>query len=188
MEKNPENICTVEEILAHKRSNLMSVVYSLIASIPLLTLVFIVSLAAPSYTLGQTLAEHPLDETLDDLGRNWDLSAIRGQGDRFLIESFAEDDPKRVRINRALEWGTLKLKLGDLSDAEILSLCDHREIKRINNQNIISCPHKLSSQSVFPTFKSPRELEAEFASSPPLMSPLSHPSAPGGLCRSSPIP
>lgn len=56
----------------------------------------------------------------------WDIAAIRSGGDRFFVESLPNDDPLRAQVEKALSDGTLDIKLKDLTDEEIQSICDGR--------------------------------------------------------------
>ena len=61
----------------------------------------------------------------------WDLDQIRRtQGDAFLVESLPADDPFHDHAAAVLEEGRLDLSLGDLSDAELVAICDHRAVLR----------------------------------------------------------
>jgi hypothetical protein len=73
-------------------------------------------------------------------GPNWDIKAIRAQGEQFFIESFSTGDPKRARVEEALKRDAFKLRLSDLSDQEISSLCDFRELLKRGGKGITSCP------------------------------------------------
>lgn len=59
-------------------------------------------------------------------GEEWDIAAIRKGGDRFLVESLPNDDPLRAPLEKALSDGTLAMKLDELTDKEIQSICDGR--------------------------------------------------------------
>ncbi|HYC44418.1 MAG TPA: hypothetical protein VED01_02940 [Burkholderiales bacterium] len=57
---------------------------------------------------------------------DWDLKAIRKQGDSFLVESLPRTDPIRPAAEKAVAEGKLGLRLATLDDAQIRELCDLR--------------------------------------------------------------
>jgi len=73
-------------------------------------------------------------------GPKWDIMEIRAQGERFFIESFSTGDPKRRRVEEALKRDAFNLRLSDLSDQELSSLCDYRELLKRGGKGITSCP------------------------------------------------
>jgi len=97
--------------------------------------------------------------SLGDKGEpaQWDVKLIREQeGDHFIIESLSKGDPFRVAAEKALKEGQLTLSIKDLTDDEIVMLCDKRAaLKKMenthkktdeNDENIITeCPRIGSS-------------------------------------------
>ena len=59
-------------------------------------------------------------------GAQWDTAAIRKRGDRFFPESIPNDDPLRTLVEKSLKDGSFGLKLSDLTEKEIQSICDVR--------------------------------------------------------------
>ncbi len=85
----------------------------------------------------------------DQEGDAWDIAAIRSGGDRFFVESLPNDDPLRAQVEKALSDGTLDIKLKDLTDAEIQSICDGRAAmvaednkKKKKPTRVTLCPKK----------------------------------------------
>ena len=61
----------------------------------------------------------------------WDIEKIRlTETSSFLVESLPADDPFRNYATTALEKNRLALSLSDLSDEELVAICDHRAILR----------------------------------------------------------
>lgn len=82
-------------------------------------------------------------------GEAWDIAAIRSGGDRFFVESLPNDDPLRAQVEKALSDGTLDIKLKDLTDEEIQSVCDGRAAmvaednkKKKKPPRVTLCPKK----------------------------------------------
>jgi len=59
-------------------------------------------------------------------GVRWDTAAIRKRGNRFFAESIPNDDPLRALVEKSLKNGTLGIKLSDLKDEDLQSICDVR--------------------------------------------------------------
>lgn len=85
----------------------------------------------------------------DQDGEKWDIDAIRKSGDRFFAESLPNDDPMRALVEKALSGGTLDIKLKDLTDDEIQSICDSRAAivaednkKKKKPPRVTLCPKK----------------------------------------------
>jgi len=73
----------------------------------------------------------------------WDVKRIREEiGDLFLVESLPKDDPFREAALIALKKNKLKLNLSDLSDDEIVTLCDKRAALKKMGKDIEECPRK----------------------------------------------
>ena len=60
----------------------------------------------------------------------WDLAAVRAQGPSFLIESLPDDDRFKPLAQRAHAAGRLGALMNDLTDGEIIALCDYRAAVR----------------------------------------------------------
>jgi len=61
----------------------------------------------------------------------WDIEKIRlTENSSFLVESLPADDPFRNYAATALEKNHLAFSLSDLSDEELVAICDHRAILR----------------------------------------------------------
>ena len=79
----------------------------------------------------------------DGVEPQWDVDHIRQKmGDRFLVESFPKDDPLRVEAETALGRKELGLSLKDLSNVEILEICDKRASLLEEKKTITPCPRK----------------------------------------------
>lgn len=80
------------------------------------------------FLLGVSLRQ--FGQALGEDGRTpaWDITRIRRDGDRFLIESFPEGDPLRAEAARAGGEQRLPLSVRDLLDAEIRAICDQRAL------------------------------------------------------------
>jgi hypothetical protein len=73
----------------------------------------------------------------------WDVKTIREhEGDRFLIESLPKGDPFRTAAMEALKENKLQLSLKDLSDDEIIELCDKRAALLKMGEDITECPRE----------------------------------------------
>lgn len=59
----------------------------------------------------------------------WNVAAVRAQGDRFIVESFPPG-VLRDAAGEAAARGELGLRMEDLTDEEIVALCDQREALR----------------------------------------------------------
>lgn len=59
-------------------------------------------------------------------GSQWDTAAIRKSGDHFFAESIPNDDSLRALVEKSVKDGTFDLKLSDLSDEDLQSICDVR--------------------------------------------------------------
>lgn len=68
----------------------------------------------------------------DDIGQppEWDIAKIRSQGDAFLVDALPPDDPFKGRAAKALAEGTLGLTAGDLTNEQIVAVCDYRAALR----------------------------------------------------------
>jgi hypothetical protein len=81
----------------------------------------------------------------------WDVARIRCEGDRFLVESLATDDPIRAVAEEALRTGRLPVSVSQLSDADIITLCDARaamqegQDRRGEPRTIATCPPEAGS-------------------------------------------
>jgi UDP-2,3-diacylglucosamine pyrophosphatase LpxH len=70
----------------------------------------------------------------------WDIKRIRDeQRDRFLVESLPAGDPFRAVAVEALKENKLPLSLNDLSDEEIVEICDKRAAQKAK-MDITECP------------------------------------------------
>jgi len=85
---------------------------------------------------------------------DWDVAKIRADGDRFLFESIPKSNFKRPVIEHAVTSKTFPLQLEDISDNEILSLCDYRADLRQRGEKITECPRV---SDVFEVFKGKKE-------------------------------
>jgi UDP-2,3-diacylglucosamine pyrophosphatase LpxH len=56
----------------------------------------------------------------------WDLAQVRAQSAAFLVSSVPDDDPFKPIAVRALADGRLAKQVGELTDEQIVALCDHR--------------------------------------------------------------
>lgn len=99
------------------------------------------------------LFQQSWEQFFDILGKkgqspNWDFDNIRLKGDRWLIECLPKNDPLRAKVEMLHKEGRLKLCLQNLSDEEIVTLCDYRlaliELARHNEQvpPVTPCPRK----------------------------------------------
>jgi hypothetical protein len=61
----------------------------------------------------------------------WDIKTIREKtGDRFLVESLDSDDPLHAAAEQALAQNELNFSVKDLSDEEIITVCNMRAARR----------------------------------------------------------
>ena len=66
----------------------------------------------------------------------WDLSAIRQTGAAFLVESLVPGDPFRMLAKRAFDDGRLALNADELTDLEIVAICDYRAALRRSRRRL----------------------------------------------------
>lgn len=60
----------------------------------------------------------------------WDLEQVRAQGASFLVTALPDDDRLKPLAEKALAEGRLVKTMEDLSDAEVVALCDYRGAMR----------------------------------------------------------
>ena len=60
----------------------------------------------------------------------WDLAEVRAEGAAFLVASLPDDDPFQPLALKALDAGRLAGLMDDLSDEELVALCDYRAAVR----------------------------------------------------------
>lgn len=66
----------------------------------------------------------------------WDVEAVRRSGAAFLVDSLEPDDPIRAVAARAQQSGRLGASASDLSDEEIVAICDYRAaVRRARRRN-----------------------------------------------------
>jgi hypothetical protein len=97
----------------------------------------------------------------------WDIQTIRAQGETFFVESIPKDDPLRPRVRGAIEQRKLNLRLEELSDAELVALCDYRAEERAKERPVEECPlldpsQKLAIPSPRSSGSFPRAAQAQF--------------------------
>jgi hypothetical protein len=84
----------------------------------------------------------------EDKAPQWDLAEIRRGGDRFFAESLANDDPLRGAVEESLKQGRLGIRISELSDVEIQSICNLRfalareDSKAHRSPRLSTCPQK----------------------------------------------
>ena len=66
----------------------------------------------------------------------WDLAAIRKAGKTFLFESLPADDRLRERVERAVKEDGFAVGLDELSDAQIVAVCDYRAAVRRSRRRL----------------------------------------------------
>lgn len=66
----------------------------------------------------------------------WDLPAIRQTGSAFLVGSLVPGDPFRTLAERGLAEDRLALDVGELTDAEIVAICDYRAALRRSRRRL----------------------------------------------------
>jgi hypothetical protein len=66
----------------------------------------------------------------------WDLSAIREVGAAFLVESLVPGDPFRMLAKRAFDEGRLALNADELTDLEVVAICDYRAALRRSRRRL----------------------------------------------------
>ena len=75
----------------------------------------------------------------------WDLAATRRRGAAFLVESLVPDDRFRGLAEGALKEGSLPIDLGELTDQEIVAICDYRaalrRARRRLERSLTQVPH-----------------------------------------------
>jgi hypothetical protein len=94
------------------------------------------------------LTELSWKQTSQNLGDNpampdWDIAAIRQQGNEFFVESIPENDPLRTAVQDQLRKGTFGLSMSDLSNEEIGNICDLRKViadENIDHPAVRQCP------------------------------------------------
>jgi hypothetical protein len=67
---------------------------------------------------------------------SWDYAAIRGQGDRFLVESIPKDDDFRVLAQQLLDQGKFGQSLKNLSNDDITDICNFRQSKIADDREL----------------------------------------------------
>ncbi|PWT80789.1 MAG: hypothetical protein C5B57_11670, partial [Blastocatellia bacterium] len=60
----------------------------------------------------------------------WDIAQVRAQGASFLVASLADDDRFKPLAARAMADGRLLRSIDELSDDEVVALCDYRAASR----------------------------------------------------------
>jgi hypothetical protein len=66
----------------------------------------------------------------------WDIAAVRAQGAPFLASAIPDDDPFKPLAANALKAGRLDGVLGELSDDELIAICDYRAaVRRSRRRN-----------------------------------------------------
>jgi hypothetical protein len=81
-------------------------------------------------------------------GPKWDVAAIRRGGNRFFVESIANDDPVRVAAEKSLNERSLGIEISELSDEEIQGICTLRaamvadDAKNQRPPRLAVCPQK----------------------------------------------
>lgn len=84
----------------------------------------------------------------DKKGPVWDVAAIRKGGDRFLVESIANDDPLRAAAEKSLNERSLGFTVSSLSNEEIQSICNVRAAMIADDTanrrppRVTACPQK----------------------------------------------
>ena len=75
----------------------------------------------------------------------WDLSATRPRGAAFLVESLVPDDRFRGLAEGAVKAGSLSIDLSELTDQEIVAICDYRaalrRARRRLERSLTQVPH-----------------------------------------------
>ena len=75
----------------------------------------------------------------------WDLPATRQRGATFLVESLVPDDRLRGLAEGALKEGSLSVDLNELTDQEIVAICDYRaavrRARRRLERSLTQVPH-----------------------------------------------
>ncbi len=56
----------------------------------------------------------------------WDVAQVRAQSAAFLVSSLPDDDPFKPIATRALADGRLAKEVGELTDEQLVALCDYR--------------------------------------------------------------
>jgi hypothetical protein len=75
----------------------------------------------------------------------WDLPATRRRGAAFLVESLVPDDRFRGLADSAVKDGSLSIDLSELTDQEIVAICDYRaalrRARRRLERSLTQVPH-----------------------------------------------
>jgi len=75
----------------------------------------------------------------------WDVALVRRAGPAFLVESLLADDRLRGPADRALKENQFTFALGDVSDQEIVAICDYRaalrRARRRLERSLTQSPH-----------------------------------------------
>jgi 3',5'-cyclic AMP phosphodiesterase CpdA len=69
----------------------------------------------------------------------WNAEDILKSGDKFIVQSFAPDDPLLPAITVAYKKGTLPIHTADLSADEINEICDRRALIRKKEERTQNC-------------------------------------------------
>lgn len=73
----------------------------------------------------------------------WDIKAIRQKlTDKFILESFPADDPIRAELAAQLASPASAQWISQLSDEEMLAICDRRALLREAGRNVEECPQE----------------------------------------------
>ena len=100
------------------------------------------------FYLTQSSATQILQSLGDNESPQWDLASIRNGGDRFFLESVPNDDPLREVVEKSLNEKTLGIKLSELSEEEIQTICSLRaaivadDKKNQRPLRVTICPQK----------------------------------------------
>ena len=70
----------------------------------------------------------------------WDVAQVRSQGPAFLVSSLADDDRLKPLASKALGDGRLAKTMDQLSDDEIVTLCDYRAAMRRSRRRFEPVP------------------------------------------------
>ena len=87
----------------------------------------------------------------------WDVRQIRDLGDIFLVESLPRDDAFYAYAAETLEVGRLDLTLGDLTDDQIVAICDHRAVLRRARRRVEQTLTQLPRSAGPPPRECPRQ-------------------------------
>jgi Calcineurin-like phosphoesterase len=83
----------------------------------------------------------------DEEAPDWDIQAVRAQGDRFIVESIEPNNILRAVAANALKQGELGVSITELTDKEIVNLCNLRAALKEQADsnrapNITACPKR----------------------------------------------